>query len=115
MIPLSAIADLLDPSHSITSSARVRSALSPFQPKMERITPPTKLPMCQFVSAVQTSAEECPGQQSPQPPAARMEAPPSLESPPEPIPATGAIADPAPSTAAALSQDPPPTQSAAKR
>src|SRR5260221_12639067 len=82
--------------HSITSSARVSSALSPFQPKMERITPPTKLLMCQFVSAVQTSAEECPGQQSPQPPAARMEAPPSLESPPEPIPATGAIADPAP-------------------
>src|SRR5260221_14627981 len=39
MIPLSAITDLLDPSHSITSSARVSSALSPFQPKMERIPP----------------------------------------------------------------------------
>ncbi len=56
----------------------------------------SKFWVVRFVSAVQNSAEECPGQQSPQPPAARMEAPPSLESPPEPIPATGAIADPAP-------------------
>jgi hypothetical protein len=49
-----------------------------------------------LVSAVQNSAEECPAQQSPQPPAARMEAPPSPESPPEPVPATVAIAGPAP-------------------
>jgi hypothetical protein len=49
-----------------------------------------------FVSAVQNSAEECPGQQSPQPPAARKEAPPSPESPPEPVPARAAIAGPAP-------------------
>ena len=38
----------------------------------------------------------CPGQQSPQPLAARMEVPPRPESPPEPIPATAAIAGPAP-------------------
>ena len=40
----------------------------------------------QFISAVQTSAEECRGQQSLQPPAARMEAPQSPESPPELVP-----------------------------
>src|SRR5262249_46108299 len=67
-----------------------------------------------FVSALQTSAEECPGQQSPRPPAARMEAPPSPASPPAPVPATAAIAGPAPGTPAALFQDPPPTRSAAK-
>ena len=49
-----------------------------------------------LVSAVQNSAEECPAQQSPQPPAARMEAPPSPELPPEPVPARVAIAGPAP-------------------
>src|SRR5262249_32428747 len=68
----------------------------------------------QFISAVETSAEECPGQQSRQPPAARMEAPQSPESPPEPIPVTAAIAGPAPGTAAALLQDPLPTQAAAR-
>ena len=53
-------------------------------------------PLVRLVSAVQNSAEECPAQQSPQPPAARMEAPPSPESPPEPVPARVAIAGPAP-------------------
>jgi hypothetical protein len=47
-----------------------------------------------LVSAVQNSVEECPAQQWPQPPAARMEVPPSPESPPEPVPATAAIAGP---------------------
>jgi hypothetical protein len=56
----------------------------------------SKIWVVRFVSAVQNLAEECPGQQSPQPPAARMEAPPSPESPPEPVPATAAIAGPAP-------------------
>jgi hypothetical protein len=41
-----------------------------------------------FVSAVQNLDEECPGQQSSRPPAAIMEAPPSPELPPEPVPAT---------------------------
>jgi hypothetical protein len=53
-------------------------------------------PRHQFISAVQTSAEECPGQQSLQLPTARMEAPPSPELPPKPVPATAAIAGPAP-------------------
>jgi hypothetical protein len=66
------------------------------------------------LSAVQTSAEACPGQQSLQPPAARMEAPQSLESPPELVLATAAIADLAPGTAAAPLQDQPPTQVAAR-
>src|SRR5262249_5105846 len=48
----------------------------------------------QSSSAVQTSVEECPGQQSLQPPAARMEVCPRPEWPPEQAPARATTAGP---------------------
>src|SRR6516165_729984 len=47
-----------------------------------------------IITLLQTSAAEYPGQQSPRPPADRMEARPRLESPPGPVPATAATASP---------------------
>ena len=75
---------------------RILAAIS--KPPLLRALPDRQLKYgaYQFISAVQTSAEECRGQQSLQPPAARTEAPPSPESPPELVPATAAIAAPAP-------------------
>src|SRR5215471_5937185 len=64
-------------------------------------------------SAVQTSVEECPGQQSLQPPAARMEVRLSPEWPPEQVPAIATTAGPAPRRAVTPSQYLLPTRSAA--
>jgi len=55
-------------------------------------------------SVVQNSVEECPGQQSLQPPAARTEVRPRPEQPPAQVPAIATTAGPAPRKAATPSQ-----------
>src|SRR5262249_55029236 len=97
-----------------------------FTPKSRHWTSVSKCPLCaksrhtettrgwwRSSSAVQTSVEEYPGQQSLQPPAARMEVCPSPEWLPELVLAIATTAGPAPRKAVTPSQDLLPTRSAA--